>query len=430
MEKIIQAMLFTGILLLSGCSENNSLSDQNKVIKLWVAPNVTQEAFWKIAIDKWNKSGLGLPVSFTTIPATGGAEEAILTALVSGNAPDISTNIFSGFAAQLANLGQLQELSSMNGYSQIIEHRKMASIMKDWGLNGKQYILPLYSNPVLIWWRSDILKDLGFEQVPQTYDEVYALSKKRAALGNKFGLQVTAGKEWRDRWFDYISFYYAEGNGLPYIKDREAQYDNDASLAVLTFIKTMFENRWTALDFDSDDPLTTGLVAGAVHGPWDISYYQKMFPEILKKIAIGPMIKSTKNRPQNKSKTSTFADSKGLVLFKSSQVKAEAFAFINWVFMNDELSILWLDKTGMPPARGDLTTNKMFNDFYSTHPLGKAYASYVDVAVPPAFIEETIDVQKVMNVEMIGPVKFGIKNVKEAAKDAVIRTNKLLGWAK
>lgn len=429
MKNITQTILFTVILLLTSCSKNNSLSDQKTVIKLWVAPSETQEAFWKIAVDKWNKSGLGLPVSFTTIPATGGAEEAILTALVSGNAPDISTNIFSGFAAQLANLDQLQELSSMEGYSEIIEHREMSHIVKDWGLNGKQYIIPLYSNPVLIWWRDDILKDLGFDQVPQTYDDVYALSKKRAALGNKFGLQVTAGKEWRDRWFDYISFYYAEGNGIPYIKNGEAQYDNDASLAVLTFIKTMFENRWTALDFDSDDPLTTGLVAGAVHGPWDISYYQKMFPHILKKIVIGPMIKSTRNSSQNKNKTNTFADSKGLVLFKSSQLKKEAFAFINWVFMNDELSILWLDKTGMPPARGDLTTNKIFIDFYSTHPFGKIYASYVDVAVPPAFIEETIDVQKVMDVEMIGPVKFARKEIKVAAKDAVVRTNKLLRWA-
>jgi multiple sugar transport system substrate-binding protein len=83
----------------------------------------------------------------------------------------------------------------------------------------------------------------------------------------------------------------------------------------------------------------------------------------------------------------------------------------------------------MPPARGDLTSNPIFNAFYDAHPLAKTYASYVDVAIPPAFIENTIDVHKIMNVEMIGPIKFGTKAKNIAAKDAVTRTNKLLGWA-
>lgn len=423
MKNIIGIILTAGLLLLNGCSGPDPTSDQAaKRIKLWVAPSESQEAFWKVAVEQWNSSGLGTPVDFTTIPATESSEKAVLTALVAGNAPDISTNIFSGFAAQLASLGQLQDLVAMEGYRELIAARHMESIMEGWDQDGKKYVFPIYSNPTLIWWRGDILQKLGITDIPETFDDVYALSEKYAASDNKYGMQVIAGRDWADRWFDFISLYYATAGGAPYIKDGKAVYDNAASLAVLTFMETVFKNDWTALDFDSDEPLVSGLVAGAVRGPWDVAYFQRMYPDTLEKIVIGPMIAAQKST----GKTHTFADSKGLVIFRHSNLKQEAFDFISWVFQNDDLSLLWLEKTSLPPARGDLTENAIFKSFYETHPIARIYAAYVDVAVPSAFIESTIDVQKTMGFEMVEPMKFGNKSPETALADAVRRTNILL----
>ncbi len=420
--KIIGLIMVVALLSLTGCADPQSSADRQE-IRLWVAPNEVQEEFWKIAVERWNESGMGMPVTFTTIPATGSSEKAILTALVSGKAPDISTNIFSGFAAQLADLGQLQELSAMEGYEELIAARHMGRIMEDWDQDGRKYVLPIYSNPTLIWWRGDILRGLGIYSVPRTFDDVYALSEKYAARDNKYGMQVIAGNGWADRWFDYISFYYASADGAPYITAGRAVYDNPAGYAVLEFMDRMFRNGWTASDFDSDEPLVTGLVAGAVRGPWDIAYFKKIYPDTLEKIIIGPMITARKDtgRPH------TFADSKGLVIFRDSKLKKEAFAFISWVLSSDELSLLWLEKTGLPPARGDLAENLVFESFYRTNPLARQYAAYVDVAIPPAFIESTIDVQKTMGIEMIEPIQFGTKDTRTAMADAIRRTNKLLG---
>jgi multiple sugar transport system substrate-binding protein len=423
-RNIIGSVVAGSFLFLSGCSEPGTSGepDGENEIRLWVAPNETQEAFWKIAVERWNNSGKGTHVHFTTIPATGSSEDAILIALVAGNAPDISTNIFSGFAAQLANLGQLEDLSAMDGYQELIAARHMSNIMQNWDQGGKSYVLPIYSNPTMVWWREDILRQLGINNIPQTFDDVYRISELYATSDNKFGMQVLAGKGWADRWFDYISFYYATADGAPYIKDGEAVYSNSAGRSVLTFIETMFRNGWTSTDFDSEEPLVTGAVVGAVRGPWDIAYFKQMYPDTLEKIVIGPMI----SEKPAADKAFTFADSKGLVLFKNSKVKEEAFAFITWVFSNDELSLLWLQKTGLPPARDDLIENEIFKEFYRANPLAEKYAAYVDVAVPPAFIERTIDVQKVMGNEMIEPVQFGTKDRETALADAIRRTNKLL----
>lgn len=424
-----RTMLTLGALLsLSACSEQgrSELANEEKIIRLWVAPNPAEERFWNMAVGRWNKLGRGARVEFTTIPATGGSEEAILTALVSGSAPDISANIFPGFAAQLANLGQLQDLSAMPGFEQIVTQRKLGDILQESKIAGNHYMMPLYFSPMLIWWRADLLNELGLKAAPQTFEEVYELSRRRARKDGGMGMQVLTGREWRSRWYDYVSYFYAGSGGVPYIKDRKAQYESPASLEALEFIRTMFKNKWTAVSVEADDPLPSGLVVGAAHGAWDITDYERKYPETLKRIIIGPMLRSQASLQANGGKAHTFADAKGLVLFKSSDMKTEALAFMAWVFGDEDLSLLWFKETGMPPARGDLMSNPRFAEFYRQHPLSARYAAYVEVGESATPIEETIDVHKILNAEMIDAMLFDDKPAREVAARAARLTNQLL----
>jgi multiple sugar transport system substrate-binding protein len=418
-----QALLLV-LLLLGACTETATLTNSpssKEVIKLWVAPNEAQEAFWKIAVDRWNASGLGLPVDFTTIPSTGNSEEAILKAMLADSAPDVSTNIFSVFAAQLADLGQLEDLTAFDGYDELISARQMENIMRGWQLDGSAYVFPIYSNPTMIWWRKDILQKLGFKGVPKTFDDVYWLSREYAKLENKYGMEVMFSPGWEHRWFDFISYYYAASDGAPYLTQGKSVYNNEAGLSVLQFINKMFANEWTAASFGEEDPLITGTAIGAVRGPWSIESYRRLYPHILDNIAIGPIVR----KEVAAGETHTLADTKGLVLFKHSKVKKQAFEFISWVFSNEELSVLWLEKTGLPPARGDLSSNALFQNFYRSHPLAKAYADQVSASVPPAFTEFTIEVQKIMS-NMMESIKYAQTSPEVAISDAVEKTNELL----
>ncbi len=109
----------------------------------------------------------------------------------------ISQKYFTGFGSQLADLGQVVDLSTLDGYENLISTRQMTDIMDNWRYNGKNYILPIYMNPVLFWWRGDLLKEQGFSEVPKTYDEVYALSENTPFQTNvmryKLLLAVTGG---------------------------------------------------------------------------------------------------------------------------------------------------------------------------------------------------------------------------------------------
>lgn len=329
MKTAMMAKLTASALLmlsLSGCGPDEKPAEESAKtpIKMWVAPNENEEAFWNTMVKEWNKDPAHTPVEFTTIPAANSSEEAIMNALASGTEPDLSSNIFIGFASQLDEIGQTEDLSKMPGYEELIKNRQMTNILPAWKLNGKQTVLPIYVNPIVWWWRGDLLKQYGFDHVPTRYDELYQLAEKRAQDNHGYTIQLTAGKNWWERWFDLIPLYYAQSNGQSYIIDNKAHFNDPSGLSVLTFMGKVFDSKWSSYDFTSaDDPLASGQVLASARGPWDLARYRKQYPEVLKSIQIGPMLTE-----KGTAHPHTFGDSKGMVIFNSSKHKAEAWAFM------------------------------------------------------------------------------------------------------
>ncbi len=421
MKKIFYILMALTALMLSGCGGSKVSGDEK--LQLWIAPNQTQEEFWSEVVTEWNKSGNGMQVEVKTIPAAGSSEEAIMSAVASNTAPDISTNIFTGFGTQLVNLGVVKDLKEFDGFDELIAERKMENIIKNWEINGKNPLFPIYSNPTLIWWRGDLLEELGFEGVPRTYEDLYKISKAYSVPRKQYGMKVIGNKNWWSRWSDFIPYYYAASNGQQYIDENGASYNDEFGKAALEFIKTMLENEWSTANFDSQQIFFNGIVLGETKGAWDLAYGRTQYPEIMKSVKIGPMLVPAGMEVE---KPYTLADAKGLVIFESSKHPEEAWKFVKWVFEKDELSKLWLEKTGMAPARGDLSENPIFIDFYKADPLAGEYAKYVEVGIPSAMETETIEIQQRMLNEMIEPIIFKTKTIEEALNDAVKETNKVI----
>lgn len=426
MKTAMMAKLTASALLmlsLSGCGPDEKPAEESAKtpIKMWVAPNENEEAFWNTMVKEWNKDPAHTPVEFTTIPAANSSEEAIMNALASGTEPDLSSNIFIGFASQLDEIGQTEDLSKMPGYEELIKNRQMTNILPAWKLNGKQTVLPIYVNPIVWWWRGDLLKQYGFDHVPTRYDELYQLAEKRAQDNHGYTIQLTAGKNWWERWFDLIPLYYAQSNGQSYIIDNKAQFNDPSGLSVLTFMGKVFNSKWSSYDFTSaDDPLASGQVLASARGPWDLARYRKQYPEVLKSIQIGPMLTE-----KGTAHPHTFGDSKGMVIFNSSKHKAEAWAFMQWVFSNAEHDRTWLELTGMPPARADLLSNPTFVSYFDKNPLEKEIASYVDVALPPVATTQTTEVQRSMT-QMLEQVIFENTDPVKALEQSSQEINTLL----
>ncbi|MFN3283516.1 MAG: extracellular solute-binding protein [Pseudothermotoga sp.] len=391
----------------------------------WVAPNALQEAFWKSIVAEYKNVRPDVEITVEVIPAAASSEEAILTALAAGRAPDFSENIFIGFAAQLADIGAISPFDEFGqDFWKLVETRKMKRIVEGWKINGKYYVFPIYSNPMLFWWRGDLLKELGYDRPPRTYSEIYEISKKFSVPNERYGAQVIAGRNWWDRWFDFIMYYYASSNGKNYVDTakRKAIYNDDYGIKVATFIYEMFKNNYTAVDLGSN-PFYMDKILGKVTGPWEINWALETFPKVMQYVWVSPP-PVPDDFPKD-APVYTFADTKGLVIYNHSKNKKEIFEFISWVFSRVESDKKWIEITRMPPAREDLGTNPVFAE-YMKDKFFKAYAEAVGYAVPPAPIDKTIDVQMVLTNHLIEPLMYLKSDVKSAIDRSVREVNKIL----
>ena len=206
-------VIFLGWYFLSIINQAIHGKKTSQNLKMWVAPDSTQLKFWDVVVNDWNKSGLGRKVEFTTIPAAQSSEEAIFNSIASCTSPDICTNIFSGFGAQLASIGSVYNLQEFKGYDKLIAQRKMETIMSKWEYQHNNYVFPIYYNPAMYGWRWDILQKLGWKRLPLTYSDVMKLGDQFHVPNKKYPVQLLANPSWWSRWWDFISFYYAASNG-------------------------------------------------------------------------------------------------------------------------------------------------------------------------------------------------------------------------
>ena len=394
----------------------------SKVIRMWTAPTDYQLKFWSEAAKRWNKMGKGMKVVVNSIPAAGSSEAAILNSIASRTSPDISENIFDGFSAQLAQIGAVYNMKKMDGYKKLVKMRKMEKVMKGIQYKGENYMFPDLFLPAPYVWNWEMLQELGWDDVPKTYSDVYKLSKQFCTNKLKYALQVSMGRNWWNRWVDFITLYYAASYGKPYIEEGKAVFDNKCGKEVLTFYETLYDNGWAPNNTDKTLYFYEGKVLGMTIDPYDIDFMKNNFPHLLNKIKIGPIV--VPDGMQNKGYC--FMDVKGLVIFKSSHHPEEAWEFLKWVFSSDEMTILWMKLSNHPASRGDLLTNPAFEDFFDDNDLLKQIARFIPLGRPAAPITKTAEVQQVMTQNLTNAMIYNVDTVDKALKEASQKIDRIL----
>lgn len=427
-KKVASILLATSLTAsaLAACSTGNKEQKgvTNKgvtTIEFWAAPNPTQQVYWKEVAEEFTKENPKIKVNVSPMKESPTSEASIQSAIAGGSAPTMSENINRGFAAQLADSKALVALDELDGWDKVKENRKMENTMKGWEFaDNHQYVLPIYSNAMLFGWRLDILKELGFNEAPKTYSEMLAVAKK---LKEKYPDKYVWAKAdladptaWK-RWFDFFMLYDAASDGNKFVEGSKFTGDEKAGVQVLDFVNDLRKSD-ALLTRQAKDPFETGLGIFTDVGPWTIPYWADKFPKMkfneTYTLALPPVPDGmdTKN-------VKTFADTKGLVIYASAtkeQQKA-AMTFINWVYSKPENDLKWLEKTNLPPARDDLTTNDAFKSFFDKNPALQPYAAAVPNGIPPMDNAKYNDIQTFIGQHAFNPVVKGEKNAKTAWKD-------------
>ncbi|MDE6833856.1 MAG: extracellular solute-binding protein [Ruminococcus sp.] len=166
-ENILKKIWFAICSFFGSFSEDYSaLSDISgeDVIEVWVNSGREQaEIIMELSENFTEKTGI--PVSVNLV--TGGIVEASLA----GKSPDIALFIGGEYPVNLAMRGLLADVSQFDDFQEITG-RFQENAMTHYQYNGGVYGIPITQNFPLLFYRTDILTELGYNTPPETWDNL------------------------------------------------------------------------------------------------------------------------------------------------------------------------------------------------------------------------------------------------------------------
>lgn len=298
----------------------------------------------------------------------------------------------------------------------------MEDTITNWAIDDKQYVLPVYVNPMIWQWNMKALKALGYDDAPKTVDEFTAVIREFAAQRDTvmkdmgvthsfYRPSLTRPDQWWDRWYDFQMPYEALTGGKPWVEGNKLVLDKEGAIEAFELIG-LFGNSIQSGEISSIWTEENPSVLVTINAPWEISLYRENNKVYGEDYVYGQaIVKKDGDIPYN------FADSKGLVFYKNKSVSDEEHAgaveFVKWVYNKDnsaQTDLDWLNATTMLPVRGDLNDNEMFADTMKEYPELEALAEAVPYAIPSIATEKVTDIQTALTESGTGPYMNEVMN--------------------
>lgn len=427
MKKKIVALVLSAVMaagILAGCGKSGS---NVQVVDFWSAPNQGQYDYWLAKAEAFNETktevnGKVIEVQVQQMPETPSSEAGIQTAISTSTVPAASENINTGFAATLAESGVVYDIQDEDWFKQIVANRAMESAIEGWQINGKQYVIPLYINPMAFQWNVKALEALGFDAPPTTQAEYEAViaafaaekDRKMADLGvthTFYRPSLIRADQWWERWYDFQMVYQSYNGGGNWVDGNALSLNEESTKKAFEFIGILGNSVMTG----EINPLWTldqVPVLFSINAPWEISQLKEAGKEYGVDYVYGPTI------VENESDTAySYADSKGIVFYKHDSISQDehdgAVAFISWVYSAENSSqsdLEWLNATNMMPVRGDLAENETFAPIMEELPALKGLAEYIPNAIPSMSHPKMTEIQTALTEAGLAPYMEEVLN--------------------
>lgn len=403
----------------SSASGSTAASGDSIVVDFWTAPQQVQYNLWESRAQAFNATGTQVNgktviVKVQQMPETPSSEAGIQNAIATGTAPAVSENVNRGFAATLAASDVVYDLSSEDWFNEVVESRAMGETMNAWAIDGKQYVLPLYVNPMVWQWNMKGLQALGYDKAPETVAEFTEVMKAFAAgkdalaevgvTHSFYRPSLTRPDQYWDRWFDFMMIYNGVSGGKSIVEGNKLTMDRDAAIQAMEVIGT-FGNTIQQGELSSIWLEEQPSVLVSINAPWEISLYRENNVVYGEDYVYGPaFVNNAGDKPYN------YADSKGLAFYKADNISEEehlgAVEFVKWVYNAEnsaQSDLEWLEATTMLPVRGDLNTNETFTAIMEEYPELAALAQWVPYSIPGLATDKDADIWTAFTETCTGP---------------------------
>lgn len=322
--------------LISFTNDYSAISDANtneKQLKIWVnwgrdqamvLNNLIQESFSEYAEKEL---GYGVSVNVELVNAT------LVKGMLSGNAPDLALHLSRTEPVNLAMRGALVDLSAFDDYEEVITRFGKSGTLP-YTYNGKTYALPDQQTFYLMFYRKDILEELGIS-IPQTWDEFLAATAvlQRNNMNSYLPYTQIASETTVNAGIGNLNLYptiLQQRGGSFYNKElNRTTFDESISVSAFKDWVDMYTLYKIPTDADFYNRFRLGTTPLGVMSYTLYNTLSQAAPEINGRWGIA-LVPGTLNEETGEINRTISGGGSGCAILNTSKNKQEAWVFLKW----------------------------------------------------------------------------------------------------
>lgn len=292
----------------------------------------------------------GVKVDVQAIPWDS-AHDKLLTAVASKNGPDI-VQMGTTWIPEFASAGALADLSSyVSQYPELKADNFFEGGVEAGKYEDKTVGIPWYVETRALFYRTDLLGDVGYPEGPKTWDELKDAAKKLVEKGGAghYAMPIDA----KDQIYTAI---FAWQNGSNLIDENgQPELNQPAYVEAVNFLKSFYDEKLTptGTDLDTIAAFKDGTIPMFISGPWMMQSIKEKDPEIDGKWTVTTL-------PSKVNNDSAIGGS-SLSIFNYSKNKDEAAKFIAFM-SSQEAQLKYYETSNSMPALKAAWDNEQFKD--------------------------------------------------------------------
>ncbi|WP_426703283.1 sugar ABC transporter substrate-binding protein [Rhodanobacter sp. Col0626] len=371
---MLMVCLLAGVSLLGGCT--SSTNDDNQ-LTFWTIGR-EGEAIQKLLPD-FERAHPDIHVKVQQLPLTA-AHQKLLTAFAGHSTPDLS-QLGNTWLPEMVALDALEPLQARVGHSAVIERADyFASIWATNVIDGTLYGVPWYVDTRLLFYRTDLLKQAGFDAPPRDWDQ---WRRMLAALSNpqrhRWGILLPTNE-----YEQLMSLALQQPDPLLRDGGRYGNFESAGFKRALAFYVDTFRlHQAPAItNVEAGNPWSEfgrGVYAFYLSGPWNIGEFRSRLPAAQQDAwSTAPL-----PGPTDADTGIGSAGGSSLVIFRSSRHKDAAWTLIEYL-SQPQVQQRFYDLLGdMPPRRSSWEGGALRDD-----PKARAFREQLEKARPTPAVPE------------------------------------------
>lgn len=335
------------LLLFKGCSKTR---DPN-TIDFW-SMGAEGEHIQKL-MPEFEKC-TGIKVKVQSIPWTA-AHEKLLTAYAGNSTPDIC-QLGNTWVPEFVALNAIEKLNNWVDSSNVINRGNYFSgIWETNIIDSVLYGIPWYVDTRVMFYRRDLLSQVGYDKFPTTWEELLDASQKLVRSKKAtYGILLPVNE-----WAGPVILGLQNGSSL--LKDNNC-YGNFSGMEfreAFDFFLTFYREKLCPLGMTQVTNIYQGFEEGyfamLITGPWNIGeFFHRLPQDFHEKWATAPLPSPSAEKPG-----SSLAGGSSLVIFKKSNKKEAAWKLLEYL-SEPKTQSKFYKLTGDLPARVEAWEDSAF----------------------------------------------------------------------